>query len=115
MLPMTTNWWETDFSLDAVLGRYVGQGNDSFDLRTWSMMLLQRYRFVIGGTPSKFASLQNPANTRRILSELPIRETPSSLALLCLNDDVGYGDWKVGDLVREWLGEKWSEKAEWEK
>ena len=68
-----------------------------------------------GETPSKFASLQNPANTRRILSELPIREAPSSLALLCLNDDVGYGDWKVGDLVQEWLGEKWPKKAEWEK
>jgi len=78
---------------------------------------LYRIEFHIlqGETSSKFASLQNPANTRHILSELPIREAPSALALLCLNDDVGYDDWKVGDLVQEWLGEKWPKKAEWEK
>jgi len=56
MLPMTANWWKTDFSLDAVLGRYVEHGKDSFDLRTWSMILLQRYRFVIGVLQDVFRS-----------------------------------------------------------
>jgi len=76
--------------------------------------LLQRYRFVIGETPSKFASLRNPSSVRRTLSELPLQEAPSSLALLCLNDDVTFDDQKVGELMREWMDQKWPEKAEWE-
>lgn len=33
---------------------------------------------------------------------------------LMINDDVGYGDWKVTELMQEWMNEKWPDKASWE-
>lgn len=59
MLPLTKDWWQTDFSLDGVLGLYAGRREEdgSVDVREWSMRALQRYRYVIGASCSSVVAL----------------------------------------------------------
>lgn len=42
-LPLVDDWTQADFSLRAVMGL-----SDEINVRTWTLRLLQRYRFVIG-------------------------------------------------------------------
>ncbi|KAG8731846.1 hypothetical protein FRC11_001963, partial [Ceratobasidium sp. 423] len=80
-LPLVSDYRTGDFSLKAV----VGDSTD--DIRLWTVKMLQRYRFVIGDTPSIFAKV-----TSSYSAEAPSRAMGNdpSIALLCLNDDL-YG------------------------
>lgn len=66
--PLLGHWqksWEaTDFSMAATLGE------SGWNLREYSVRLLQRYSYVIGGTQTRFISLRRPLETVKVLKEL---------------------------------------------
>jgi len=106
-LPLVQRWQDGDFSLRSVM-RITGERN----VRMWTMQLLQRYRYVIGQTPASFERLENPEQASDVLNRLT---TWDDVVLLCVNDDVTYGDDEVASLFRTFQDKRWSKAASWEK
>ena len=94
-LPLTPTWEDGKFALRDVL---PGGGQET-NVRQWTLRLLQRYRFVIGETPSHFAMLTGPSTFRGLLSHL--QKNPG-VSLLCVNDDVAIDDHRVSELFWDW-------------
>ncbi|CAE6446760.1 unnamed protein product, partial [Rhizoctonia solani] len=105
-LPLVSDYRTGDFSLNAVVG------DSTTDLRFWTVKMLQRYRFVIGDTPSIFAMV-----TSVFSAEMPFKRMKNdpSIALLCLNDDIHNGDAGAVDrTLRLEQDKRWPHPAAWE-
>lgn len=120
-LPLTPTWTEAQFALSDVLPPSPSSSSSSsspwrtprgITLRTWTLHLLARYRFAIGETPSHFAMLSGPSTFSGMVVHL---RKHADVALLCVNDDVAIEDERVGRMFREWAGERWGDKAGWER
>ncbi|CAE6520913.1 unnamed protein product [Rhizoctonia solani] len=105
-LPLVSDYRSGDFSLKAV----VGDSTD--DIRFWTVKMLQRYRFVLGDTPSIFAMV-----TSTYSAETPFKamRNDPSIALLCLNDDLSGSDAEAADkALRREQDKRWPHPAAWE-
>ncbi|KAI0741527.1 hypothetical protein C8Q80DRAFT_1273944 [Daedaleopsis nitida] len=105
-LPLIEDWHDGQFSLSEVM-KYASEAS----VREWSMRLLQRYRYVIGGTQSAFERLGFPQQVRNMLENLDRTE---NLALLCVNDDITQESEQVDSLFRQWQDKRWKRPAAWE-
>ncbi|KAF8610532.1 hypothetical protein BDV93DRAFT_517652 [Ceratobasidium sp. AG-I] len=104
-LPLVSDYRIADFSLSGVLGA-------ESDVRAWTLKMLQRYRFVIGDTPSIFAMVHDVSTA---LTPFETMASDKSIALLCLNDDI-YGQIEAtDDILRREQGRRWPHAAAWEK
>ncbi|CAE7207881.1 unnamed protein product [Rhizoctonia solani] len=105
-LPLVSDYRTGDFSLKAVVG------DSTMDLRFWTVKMLQRYRFVIGDTPSIFAMV-----TSVFSAETPFKtmKNDPSIALLCLNDDIYSSEAEaVDNTLRREQDKRWPHPAAWE-
>ncbi|KZT09088.1 uncharacterized protein LAESUDRAFT_537492 [Laetiporus sulphureus 93-53] len=107
-LPLVHDWHDGDFSLRAVVGT-----THEVNVRHWILQLMQRYRYVIGDTPSVFERLTSPGQVSSMLKRI---ERTSNVALLCLNDDVTKESWndQVTDVLKTWFDSHWGQPAAWE-
>ncbi|KAI9064662.1 hypothetical protein FKP32DRAFT_1648980 [Trametes sanguinea] len=105
-LPLVKDWHDGQFALGDVM-----HDAHTTSVRQYALMVLQRYRYVIGGTPSMFESLQNYEQVRAALRSIDRRK---DLALLCINDDLGEDDSRVSRLFTQWQEKKWPTPAAWE-
>jgi len=105
-LPLVDNWQKGDFSIAGVLG------SSKVNIREWTMQLLQRYRFVIGDTPSIFTFLTDPGATQNELRRI---DRHPNVALLCINDDVKFGDERIAEMMKAWQARWWPQPASWER
>ncbi len=123
-LPLVDRWEDGDFSLKAVMS-----ASKETSVRLWTLLLLERYRFVLGklrvlyphlfrsqvshiaDTPSHFAMLSGPSTVNIMAAQLARRP---DVALLCINDDVITGHEEVVTMLKKWQSEQWSQPAEWE-
>ena len=110
-LPLVSDWHDGDFSAQAVLSDSGVSGEDT-SLRAFALSLLQRYRYVIGDTPSLFERITSARAARSVLDRI---DKYKENALLCINDDVSWGDEEVTNIMREWQDRKWSRRAAWER
>ncbi|KAI0029587.1 hypothetical protein K488DRAFT_56067, partial [Vararia minispora EC-137] len=104
-LPVVADWRDTDFSLAGVLQ------NGTDDVRAWVLRLLDRYRFVLGSTPSEFVFLTGAASASRAAGKL---RPDAEIALACINDDVSGDAARVYEIMLEWQKSRWPDKARWE-
>ncbi|KAJ3559317.1 hypothetical protein NM688_g420 [Phlebia brevispora] len=104
-LPLVENWEDGDFAI-----RDVMASSRDMSVRSWTLQLLSRYRFVIGETPSHFAMLTG-TNELKVMIRKLARE---SVALLCINDDVYYNHDQVAVMLKAWQDERWKHHAAWE-
>ncbi|TFK86284.1 hypothetical protein K466DRAFT_493131 [Polyporus arcularius HHB13444] len=105
-LPLVDDWHNGQFALRDVM-KYAPETN----VREWTMRLLQRYRYVVGGTSSMFERMLNLQQVRGMLAAIDRNE---ELALLCINDDVTRDDAAVGVVFRRWQEKRWGHPAAWE-
>ncbi|KAI1789382.1 hypothetical protein LXA43DRAFT_893004 [Ganoderma leucocontextum] len=105
-LPLVDDWRDGRFALHDVM-KYVPDTS----VREWSMRILQRYRYVIGGTPSMFEQLLNLQQVRGMLASV---DRNKDVALLCINDDVTRDDAEISRYFRSWQDGRWSRAAAWE-
>ncbi|KZW02608.1 hypothetical protein EXIGLDRAFT_759733 [Exidia glandulosa HHB12029] len=108
MLARTPRWQDADFSLSSVVPT-----DGQLDLRSWTLQLLHRYRFVIGSTPSRFVSLQSSWQAKQELKKLD--RDASKYQLLCVNDDITRQAEDVDKVFRDWQEGKWGSPAAWER
>ncbi|KAI0629884.1 hypothetical protein C8Q77DRAFT_1065020 [Trametes polyzona] len=105
-LSLANDWHDAKFSLqDSMKEAHTAR------VRDWSLMLLQRYRYVIGETPSVFERLLSYSQVRDMISGIDNNE---ELALLCVNDDLGREDERVSTLFYNWQEKRWPQPAAWE-
>ncbi|KAG8686910.1 hypothetical protein FRC09_013844, partial [Ceratobasidium sp. 395] len=105
-LPLVSDYQTGDFSLRSVLGDSVT------DVREWTVRMLQRYRFVLGDTPSIFAMVRNVVTAEAAFATM---ERDSSIALICLNDDILVREAEETDgVLRREQGRRWPHPAAWE-
>ncbi|KAJ1309903.1 hypothetical protein OPQ81_006664 [Rhizoctonia solani] len=105
-LPLVSDYRTGDFSLKAVVS------DSTTNVRFWAVKMLQRYRFVIGDTPSIFAMV-----TSAFSAEAPFKamKNDPSIALLCLNDDIYGSDAEAADqTLRREQDKRWPHPAAWE-
>ncbi|PCH36029.1 hypothetical protein WOLCODRAFT_28307 [Wolfiporia cocos MD-104 SS10] len=106
-LPLAADWQQADFTLRSVLGP-AGERS----VRLWAMRLLQRYRYVIGSTPATFERLENPEQAQAVVDRL---SNDRNVVLVCVNDDVEYGDDEVAETFIAFQERHWGRPAAWEK
>ncbi|CAE6424205.1 unnamed protein product [Rhizoctonia solani] len=105
-LPLVSDYRTGDFSLKAVVG------DSTTDIRVWVAKMLQRYRFVIGDTPSVFAMVKSASDAEMAFNSM---KTDPSIALLCLNDDIRGGEAEATDkALRREQEKRWPHAAAWE-
>ncbi|KAI0366952.1 hypothetical protein BV20DRAFT_951200 [Pilatotrama ljubarskyi] len=105
-LPLVSDWHDGRFAL-----RDVMKDAHTTSVRDWSLMLLQRYRYIIGDTPSVFERLLSLPQVRNALKVI---DANSELALLCVNDDLRKDDPHVSKLFLGWQEKRWPQPAAWE-
>ncbi|KAI0671047.1 hypothetical protein C8Q78DRAFT_973893 [Trametes maxima] len=105
-LPLVKNWHDGQFALQTVM-----KHSRTSSVRDWSHMLMQRYRYIIGATPSVFEMMISLPQVRNALESIDNRE---DLALLCVNDDLGRDSPEVGKLFFDWQEKRWPQPAAWE-
>ncbi|KAH9933272.1 hypothetical protein B0H21DRAFT_780951 [Amylocystis lapponica] len=105
-LPVIGDWEDGVFSLEDVIG------NVDLSVREWTLQLLQRYRFVIGSTPSLFERISSPRQTSIVLTRI---ERNTDAAMVCINDDVARANDQVTVLFKMWQDRIWSQPAAWER
>lgn len=71
-LPLVSHYQEGDFSLTEVLPKHRrgGGGGKKTDIREWTLQLLQRYRFVLGDTPTRFQMITSLNDARSKLKQV---------------------------------------------
>ncbi|CCO28096.1 3-O-alpha-D-mannopyranosyl-alpha-D-mannopyranose xylosylphosphotransferase OS=Cryptococcus gattii serotype B (strain WM276 / ATCC MYA-4071) GN=XPT1 PE=3 SV=1 [Rhizoctonia solani AG-1 IB] len=105
-LPLVSDYRTGDFSLKAVVG------DSTADVRLWTAKMLQRYRFVIGDTPSVFAMVKSASDAEVTFKSI---KADPSIALLCLNDDIRGGEAEAADKsLRHEQEKRWPHAAAWE-
>lgn len=107
-LPLVSDWKQGDFTLQGVLP----QESMELNIRQWTLRLLERYRFVIGDTPSRFHLITSATSAA---SELARVDKDENVALLCLNDNVRQSVQKAHNIMVFWQEQRWKEKAAWER
>lgn len=112
ILPLTNDWRDTDFSLDAIVN--AGRSDRSVGLRDFCLTLLSKYVYSIGETPAVFAPV---ASARQLTTRL--RQVDDSTAMVCINDDLPDGD-EVGSevfklVLDRWMDSRWSTPGGWER
>ncbi|KAG7450868.1 uncharacterized protein BT62DRAFT_1001714 [Guyanagaster necrorhizus] len=120
-LPLTTEYHAKDFVLDTVMAPWAREAFrrrgwasvEGINVREWTMMVLQRYRYVVGELPFRFVSITDASEARSTVKEL--REN-DKLRLVCINDDVTEESDvpAVDHALQGWFYEKWPTPAEWE-
>ena len=82
----------------------------------FSLRLIQRYSYVLGGTPSLFFGVKSAENAKAHLTKT---DSDRNAALVCINDDLASTDPKmVGSLdavLRDWMLTRWPDRMEIEK
>lgn len=128
-LPPVKSWAQGNFSLQAVLDPY-GKVN----VRAWTLRLLERYRFVLGGffycrmtitviyDPSCFPVFHSgDSNVLFFIIKGPnglvksLKTVTHDVSLLCMNDDVRSRHELADKIFRNWEKSRWSKPAEWER
>ncbi|KAF8710456.1 N-acetylglucosamine-1-phosphate transferase alpha and beta subunits, partial [Rhizoctonia solani] len=105
-LPLASDYRTGDFSLKAVVG------DSTKDFRFWTSKMLQRYRFVIGDTPSVFAMVKSASDAKKAFNSM---KADPSIALLCLNDDIRGSQAEEADkALRREQEKRWPHAAAWE-
>ncbi|KAH7335291.1 hypothetical protein B0J17DRAFT_669472 [Rhizoctonia solani] len=114
-LPLVADYRAANFSLAHIFTQSRGE---TTSVRDWVVELIARYRFTIGLTPSHFAMLRNPNSMKALFSRLEKKTQPDDtiqdIMMLCLNDDISLQPERADALLREWEGQRWPRKAEWE-
>ncbi|KAF8516808.1 hypothetical protein BU17DRAFT_92394 [Hysterangium stoloniferum] len=105
-LPLVSDWRQGEFSLRHVLTQR------DVNIRMWTLRMLERYRFVIGETHTRFEIMSSYQAT---LNQLAKIQNDSDVALLCVNDNIVQGLNTVDLALRSWQAKRWSEKAAWER
>ncbi|KAI0788222.1 hypothetical protein C8Q74DRAFT_1196372 [Fomes fomentarius] len=105
-LPLVDEWQHGQFALRDVM-KYAPDTS----VREWSMRLMQRYRYVIGGTHQAFEQLHNLQQVRGVLAGI---DRSPGIALMCLNDDLTRDFDSVSQYLYRWFEKKWGEPAAWE-
>ena len=114
-LPLTDKWQDGKFALRDVLAPWGAADSREKNVREWTLRALERYRFVIGSTPSHFAMLSSPSDATTLAHKFSTKNmAKTDVALLCVNDDVVIDDDKVARLFKNWARERWGKKASWE-
>lgn len=114
-LPLADKWEDAKFALRDVVTPWGVAGPREKNVRGWTLRVLERYRFVIGNTPSHFAMLTSPSDVANLARRFGAKSAArTDTALLCVNDDVVIDDEKVARLFKSWAGERWGTKAAWE-
>lgn len=114
-LPLTDKWQDGKFALRDVLAPWGAADSREKNVREWTLRALERYRFVIGSTPSHFAMLSSPSDATTLAHKFSTKNmAKTDVALLCVNDDVVIDDDKVARLFKNWARERWGKKAAWE-
>ncbi|KAG8835051.1 hypothetical protein FRC18_001098 [Serendipita sp. 400] len=80
-------------------------------VRDWVLRAMERYRFVIGNTPTHFAMLSSPRGAQLMFAKI---NSIKDLALLTVNDDVRLQEQKVDSLFRAFLDRRWGFPSAWE-
>jgi hypothetical protein len=108
-LPVVVEWSHGEFALADVLRQTP---DDAVDVRAWVLRLLNRYRFVLGETPSEFVFMTGPSSLKAFVANI---ERDPDMALACFNDDVSGDGSKVAAVMREFQERRWPERAQWER
>ncbi|KAI0312167.1 hypothetical protein OF83DRAFT_683401 [Amylostereum chailletii] len=107
-LPLVSEWKDVDFSLYGVFA----YGRKPFNLREWTLRVLDRYRFVLGESSSQFQFLTSERQAKKAVAE--VEEGKPSL--LCMNDDLN--SWanteNVLHILHDWQEGRFPEPAGWE-
>lgn len=108
-LPLVSDWRVGDFSLRAVL-----PGEGETNVREWTLRVMERYRFVIGQTPTRFDMVMSAATAQQLVKAID-QDTVS--ALICLNDNIYslYGVERVDKILHDWQERRWPHRASWER
>ncbi|KAK0232724.1 hypothetical protein IW262DRAFT_1257949 [Armillaria fumosa] len=120
-LPLTTEYHAKDFVLDAVMAPWAREAFrrrgwasvEGVNIREWTMMVIQRYRYVVGELPFRFVSITDANEARDTVEQLRENER---LRLVCINDDVVKESDvpEVDRALQGWFHEKWPTPAKWE-
>ncbi|KAK0496003.1 hypothetical protein EDD18DRAFT_1390447 [Armillaria luteobubalina] len=138
-LPLAPDYHDIDFSLETVMAPWVeeatqrrgsDEGAAGVNVREWAMMVLQRYRYVVGEPffflprgclklitsagelPTRFLSIDTPSAARSGVKGLG----NDALRLICINDDVTNDNdvYAVDKTLQDWFSSKWPTPAAWE-
>ncbi|QRW06458.1 3-O-alpha-D-mannopyranosyl-alpha-D-mannopyranose xylosylphosphotransferase [Ceratobasidium sp. AG-Ba] len=104
VLPITSRWQDADFRLSSVFKSMANVRDDV-------LSMLQRYRFILGETPFMFAIVTSPQSAEQYVQSI---QADSSLAIICVNDNVAEGDDRVREILGDWMSSRWNERADWE-
>ncbi|KAK0436583.1 hypothetical protein EV421DRAFT_1831355 [Armillaria borealis] len=118
-LPLGSDYRDIDFSLDSVMGPWLAEVSirrglgTAVSVREWTMMVIQRYRYVVGELATRFTSITTIGAAR---SQLKSLKDNADLRLVCINDDVERPSSvdEVNELLHKWFDEKWPLPAGWE-
>ncbi|TBU22887.1 hypothetical protein BD311DRAFT_675085 [Dichomitus squalens] len=105
-LPLVADWHEGQFALRDVM-KYAPDTS----IRQWSERIMQRYRYVIGGTPSAFERLISLQQVKGMLASV---DRKKDIALLCINDDVTRENSEIANYFIRWQSRRWNRTAAWE-
>ncbi|KDR71214.1 hypothetical protein GALMADRAFT_143926 [Galerina marginata CBS 339.88] len=79
----------------------------------FSLRLIQRYSYVLGGTPSIFFGATSADNAKAHLTEV---DRNNDTALLCINDDLVSIDPKavglLDEVLKTWMNSRWPDRLE---
>ncbi|KAK0458963.1 uncharacterized protein EV420DRAFT_1479618 [Desarmillaria tabescens] len=120
-LPLAPDYHDIDFSLQFVMAPWIEEaaqrrgseeGAPGISVREWTMMVLQRYRYVVGELPTRFLSIDTPSAARSGVKGLG----NDALRLVCINDDVRNENdvSAVDETLQDWFSSKWPTPAAWE-
>ncbi|KIM38886.1 hypothetical protein M413DRAFT_419870 [Hebeloma cylindrosporum] len=82
----------------------------------FSLRLIQRYSYVLGGTPNRFFGVESAINAKAHLTKI---DSDADAALVCINDDLASTDpimvAALDEVLREWMVSRWPDKLEIER
>jgi hypothetical protein len=115
-LPLVKSYEHANFTANHVASSTGWQGRN---MRTFAVMLIHRYSYVIGSTRSFYWSLKTPQNVQEGLQGIrTLSSNPKTRpALICLNDDLEKGASarrKVHHLLFEWYDDFFPKKLTYE-
>jgi hypothetical protein len=82
----------------------------------FSLRLIQRYSFVLGGTPIRFFGVKSATNAKAHLTKT---DNDTDAVLVCINDDLASTDptmvASLDEVLREWMLTRWPDRLEIER
>jgi len=115
-LPLGTRWFDINYSLKDVALPWVYNGtqDSEINIREWTLRAMARYHFVLGSTAFEFLELNGPVTTKTKLYRLSNSIAAKRLAMICINDGMGWNAGQVESMFRDWMEKTWPNKASWE-